>query len=180
MKTAWGYILAVLMGVSITIGVYETRRLVVDTSKALSLASATLNDDGTEKTSRKARLAAAEADAQPRSRRARSAEGRRGQRAKAKRVEGQETEGGEAGETAKRRSKFKVSEGELKLLKQRRKERNAMAADLRAETEESPLPVGRIRRLEGKRGEGRPDTVDAELLGNDEEILDTGLPLLPE
>ena len=186
MKAAWSYILAVLVGVSLTIGVYETRRLVEDTSKALSLASATLNDDGTEKTGRKARLAEAEAQAQAQaqagSRRARASEGRRvkGQRSKAKRAEGQKAEGAQAGEKPQRRSKFKVSEGELKLLKQRRREREVMAADLRMETEENPLPVGRIRKQEGRRGEGRVETVDAELLGEDQEILDTGLPLLPE
>ena len=54
------------------------------------------------------------------------------------------------------------------------------AADLRAPTADATLPAGRIRKFEGKRGEGRVETVDAELLGDDEEFLDTGLPLLPE
>ncbi|NCG21604.1 MAG: hypothetical protein GWP91_21530 [Rhodobacterales bacterium] len=182
MKAAKSYIFAVLVGVSLTIGVYETRRLVEDTSKALSLASATLNDDGTASTRRKDRLAESEAQAQAGSRRARANEGRRvkGQRSKAKRVEGQKAEGAQVVEKPQRRGKFKVSEGELKLLKQRRREREEMAADLRMETEENPLPVGRIRKLQGRRGEGRVQTVDAELLGEDQEILDTGLPLLPE
>ena len=69
---------------------------------------------------------------------------------------------------------------ELRLLKERRGARANKRDELDASLASGPLPVGEVRpRTRRDPNSVAAKGVDAELLDDDEEIIDTGLPVLP-
>lgn len=170
MKTRWTHLLTFLIGVTLTVGVYESRRMLRNTTRALSVASGQMGGESQSNAKRQALLQALEKE---RGTEALSAlkdrrDDRKGARPQAGRA------GGEAkARTTRTRTVRTLTPQQVRDIKERRRARRQAIE----EGGEAP----RVVRSDARSGSDPSPSIEAPADGEAPvEVLDTAIPLPAE
>ena len=170
MKTRWTHVLAFLVGITLTVGVYEARRLLRNTSRALSVASGQMVGEAQANSKRQALLEALEKE---RGAEALSALKERRDDRKSGRTQGARTAPDAKARSTRSRTARTLTPQQVRDIKDRRRQRRSAL--------EAGEEVPRVRRPAGAAAsEGDRASGDAPMEDPPEEILDTAIPLPAE
>lgn len=170
MQTRWTHVLAFLVGITLTVGIYEARRLVRNTSRALSVASGQMVGEAQANSKRQALLEALEKE---RGAEALSALKERRDDRKSGRTQGSRTSSDAKARSTRTRTTRSLTPQQIRDIKDRRRQRRKALED----GEEVP----RVKRAtEAAASEEARASGDAPIEDPPEEILDTAIPLPAE